>query len=226
MPATAKIAETHTHWNTLVEKLGGTPLPLADLLPTAAPQADRIAVEHAKVLDVRRNGMRFALAGPLRPEAVNPSPQPQLPMYALYAWTPRCLATTLGDLLDAGAYRVPYAAIAYRTFKPLAWRTQGASSGLGPLGKTGFVVVQCVGGLVAATVRAETLDAHALDDLLHEMELAARLPWRGPSPSDFHAIMEQAPQKRSAAIWTALVVVLAAAVIAGVVAYVRWYRGH
>ncbi|MBM4343571.1 MAG: hypothetical protein FJ100_09360 [Deltaproteobacteria bacterium] len=204
-------------WNAVNAKLGGSPFPLAAALPADTAAADKLALEHAQVLELRRNGTRYAIVTDVRPHFAVPEAEGQAPMHAVFVWTPRCLANAVFDLFDAGGQRVPYAAIAYRAFKPLAWRNQGRGLGLGRVGDTRFSVTQCIGGMVVATHRAPMVDVAELDTALHTLEEVARLAWRGPSPSSFHDLMIDDARPKFPMRWVA---VAALAVVA--LALVAW----
>lgn len=204
-------------WNAVQAKLGGTPFPLAAAVPADAATADRLALEHAQVLELRRNGTRYAIVTDIHPNFAVPETEGQAPLHAIFVWTPRCLANAVFELFDAGGQRLPYAAIAYRTLKPLAWRNQGRGLGMGPLGETRFAVTQCIGGMVVATQRAPMVDASELDAALHALEEVARLAWRGPSPSSFHDLMVEDAQPKVPVRWIALG--LLALVALGLVAF-------
>lgn len=204
-------------WNAVQAKLGGTPFPLAAALPVDTAAADKLALEHAHVLELRRNGTRFAIVTDMQPHFVVPEAEGQAPLHAIFAWTPRCLANAVFDLFDAGGQHVPYAAIAYRAYKPLAWRNQGRGLGMGQVSDTRFAVTQCIGGMIVATQRAATIDAAEIDTALTALEEVTRLAWRGPSPSSFHDLMIEDAKPKLPVRWIA--VALLAVVALGLVAW-------
>ena len=64
----------------------------------------------------------------VRDGALSAEAEPGLPLHALFAWTPRCLAHSLADCFEAGTTLLPYAALAYRQVKPLLWPRSPALS--------------------------------------------------------------------------------------------------
>ena len=208
---------TRRSWMAVQSKFGGTPFQLAAALATDTPAADKLALENAAVLELRRNGAIFAVVADIHPHFAVPDQPVKGPVQAIFAWTPRCLATSVFDVLDAGGHRLPYAAIAYRSLKPLMWRNQGRGMGMGQLAGTRFEVTQCVGGMVVATLRAPTFDIAELDIALRALEEVSRLAWRGPSPSSFHDLMVQDNKPKSPVRY--MVVAAALLAIVAVIAF-------
>lgn len=203
--------------NAIQARIGGSVLPMGPQLAAKTGPQDRSILEQAEAIEFRRNGVRFAVLSGLREAALPAEADPSQPLHALFAWTPRCLATTIAESFEAGTTLMPYAALAYRQVKPLLWRTQSRGSGMGTLADTSFSVVQCVGGLVVAVSRAHHLDPGEFDRALTAIENVTRLAWRGPNPSSFHMIVEEnarkADRNRTFAIIAALVVFAAAVAV-------------